>query len=154
MYIPIFLHLPHSRRWVNSCLISLLYLLLQGLLQQLVGPPLASRAQTLSRPTPLKTSDHRSTMAYVGLPFHLFGKVRTYPDNASAFANAPVGHVLSAISTAAAARYDRGVREREFHRDAARGSRPSRQRAYSFCHSLTKTSCGCRLKWERWSSET
>ncbi|KAI0335696.1 hypothetical protein GY45DRAFT_1316388 [Cubamyces sp. BRFM 1775] len=51
--------------------------LIPGLLQNLDdcgSPPLASRAQTLSRPTSLKTSDPRSMMAYMGLPLDLFGK--------------------------------------------------------------------------------
>ncbi|CCL98519.1 uncharacterized protein FIBRA_00518 [Fibroporia radiculosa] len=51
--------------------------LIPGLLQNLEdcgSPPLAARAQTLSRPTSLKTSDHKSMMAYAGLPLDLFGK--------------------------------------------------------------------------------
>ncbi|GBE83012.1 predicted protein [Sparassis crispa] len=51
--------------------------LVPGLLQNLVdcgSPPLATRAQTLSRPTSLRTSDPKSMMAYVGLPLDLFGK--------------------------------------------------------------------------------
>ncbi|PCH39859.1 hypothetical protein WOLCODRAFT_97921 [Wolfiporia cocos MD-104 SS10] len=51
--------------------------LVPGLLQNLDdcgSPPLAARAQTLSRPTSLKTSDPKSMMAYVGLPLDLFGK--------------------------------------------------------------------------------
>jgi len=51
--------------------------LVPGLLQNLDdcgSPPLAARAQTLSRPTSLRTSDHKSMMAYVGLPLDLFGK--------------------------------------------------------------------------------
>ncbi|KAI0373648.1 hypothetical protein BV20DRAFT_962201 [Pilatotrama ljubarskyi] len=51
--------------------------LIPGLLQNLDdcgSPPLASRAQTLSRPTSLKTSDPKSMMAYMGLPLDLFGK--------------------------------------------------------------------------------
>lgn len=51
--------------------------LVPGLLQNLDdsgSPPLASRAQTLSRPTSLKTSDRKSMMAYSGLPLDLFGK--------------------------------------------------------------------------------
>jgi len=49
-----------------------------GLLQTLDdcgSPPLAARAPTLSRPTSLKTSDHRSMMAFMGLPLDIFGKV-------------------------------------------------------------------------------
>ncbi|OBZ69599.1 Late secretory pathway protein avl9 [Grifola frondosa] len=38
------------------------------------SPPLAACAQTLSRPTSLRTSDPKSMMAYVGLPLDLFGK--------------------------------------------------------------------------------
>ncbi|OSD02509.1 hypothetical protein PYCCODRAFT_1435499 [Trametes coccinea BRFM310] len=51
--------------------------LIPGLLQNLDdcgSPPLASRAQSLSRPTSLKTSDPKSMMAYMGLPLDLFGK--------------------------------------------------------------------------------
>ncbi|PPQ68833.1 LOW QUALITY PROTEIN: hypothetical protein CVT25_008881 [Psilocybe cyanescens] len=51
--------------------------LLPGLLQTLDdcgSPPLAARAPTLSRPTSLRTSDHKSMMAYMGLPLDLFGK--------------------------------------------------------------------------------
>ncbi|TFK33030.1 transport protein Avl9-domain-containing protein, partial [Crucibulum laeve] len=51
--------------------------LLPGLLQTLDdcgSPPLAARAPTLSRPTSLKTSDHKSMMAFMGLPLDLFGK--------------------------------------------------------------------------------
>ncbi|KAH9949772.1 transport protein Avl9-domain-containing protein [Amylocystis lapponica] len=51
--------------------------LVPGLLQNLDdcgSPPLAARAQSLSRPTSLRTSDHKSMMAYVGLPLDLFGK--------------------------------------------------------------------------------
>ena len=49
-----------------------------GLLQHLDdcgSPPLETRAPALTRPTSLKTSDHRSMMAYLGLPLDLFGKV-------------------------------------------------------------------------------
>ena len=49
-----------------------------GLLQNLEdcgSPPLATRAPTLTRPTSLKTSNHKSMMAYLGLPLDLFGKV-------------------------------------------------------------------------------
>ncbi|KIM40920.1 hypothetical protein M413DRAFT_445694 [Hebeloma cylindrosporum] len=51
--------------------------LLPGLLQTLDdcgSPPLAARAPTLSRPTSLKTSDHKSMMAFMGLPLDIFGK--------------------------------------------------------------------------------
>lgn len=51
--------------------------LLPGLLQTLEdcgSPPLANRAPTLSRPNSLKTSDHRSMMAFMGLPLDVFGK--------------------------------------------------------------------------------
>ncbi|KAH9480710.1 Late secretory pathway protein avl9 [Psilocybe cubensis] len=51
--------------------------LLPGLLQTLDdcgSPPLAARAPTLSRPTSLRTSDHKSMMAYMGLPLDIFGK--------------------------------------------------------------------------------
>ncbi|KAF9644067.1 hypothetical protein BDM02DRAFT_3122485 [Thelephora ganbajun] len=51
--------------------------LMPGLLQNLEdcgSPPLAARASTLMRPSSLKTSDHKSMMAYLGLPLDLFGK--------------------------------------------------------------------------------
>ncbi|KAJ2925947.1 hypothetical protein H1R20_g11138, partial [Candolleomyces eurysporus] len=51
--------------------------LLPGLLQNLDdcgSPPLATRATTLSKPTSLKTSDHKSMMAFMGLPLDIFGK--------------------------------------------------------------------------------
>ncbi|KAI0770101.1 transport protein Avl9-domain-containing protein [Fomes fomentarius] len=51
--------------------------LIPGLLQNLDdcgSPPLAYRAQSLSRPTSLKTSDPKSMMAFMGLPLDLFGK--------------------------------------------------------------------------------
>ncbi|KAF5377978.1 hypothetical protein D9615_006666 [Tricholomella constricta] len=51
--------------------------LLPGLLQTLDdcgSPPLAARAPTLSRPTSLRTSDHKSMLAFMGLPLDIFGK--------------------------------------------------------------------------------
>ncbi|KAF8628649.1 hypothetical protein AX15_003781 [Amanita polypyramis BW_CC] len=51
--------------------------LLPGLLQTLDdcgSPPLAARAPALSKPTSLRTSDHKSMMAYTGLPLDIFGK--------------------------------------------------------------------------------
>ncbi|KII90891.1 hypothetical protein PLICRDRAFT_549534 [Plicaturopsis crispa FD-325 SS-3] len=51
--------------------------LLPGLLQTLDdcgSPPLAARAPTLSKPSSLRTSDHKSMMAYMGLPLDIFGK--------------------------------------------------------------------------------
>ncbi|CAL1705852.1 unnamed protein product [Somion occarium] len=51
--------------------------LIPGLLHNLDdsgSPPLDSRAQALQRPTELKTSDHNSMRAFVGLPLELFGK--------------------------------------------------------------------------------
>ncbi|KAI0072460.1 hypothetical protein K474DRAFT_1667802 [Panus rudis PR-1116 ss-1] len=51
--------------------------LVPGLLQNLDdsgSPPLATRAKSLQRPTELKTSDHKSMRAFVGLPLDLFGK--------------------------------------------------------------------------------
>ncbi|KAE9408842.1 hypothetical protein BT96DRAFT_970339 [Gymnopus androsaceus JB14] len=51
--------------------------LLPGLLQTLDdcgSPPLASRAQTLTRPTSLRTSDRKSLMTYTGLPLDIFGR--------------------------------------------------------------------------------
>lgn len=51
--------------------------LVPGLLQNLDdcgSPPLASRANSLTQPSELKTSDPRSMMRYAGLPLELFGK--------------------------------------------------------------------------------
>lgn len=51
--------------------------LVPGLLHNLDdsgSPPLASRAKSLQRPTELKTSDHKSMRAFVGLPLDLFGR--------------------------------------------------------------------------------
>lgn len=51
--------------------------LLPGLLQNLDdcgSPPLATRAPTLSKATSLKTSDHKSMLAFLGLPLDVFGK--------------------------------------------------------------------------------
>ncbi|KAG5645998.1 hypothetical protein DXG03_004600 [Asterophora parasitica] len=49
----------------------------KGLLQTLDdcgSPPLASRAPTLQQSTSLRTSDHKSMMAFMGLPLDIFGK--------------------------------------------------------------------------------
>ncbi|TFK52308.1 hypothetical protein OE88DRAFT_1734326 [Heliocybe sulcata] len=51
--------------------------LIPGLLHTLEdsgSPPLANRAPTLTRPSSLKTSNHKSLMAYLGLPLDIFGK--------------------------------------------------------------------------------
>ncbi|KAF5317501.1 hypothetical protein D9619_013175 [Psilocybe cf. subviscida] len=51
--------------------------LIPGLLHTLDdcgSPPLAARAPTLSRATSLRTSDHKSMLAFMGLPLDLFGK--------------------------------------------------------------------------------
>lgn len=51
--------------------------LMPGLLQNLEdcgSPPLGTRAPTLTRPSSLKTSNHKSMMTYLGLPLDLFGK--------------------------------------------------------------------------------
>ncbi|KAF8625989.1 hypothetical protein AX17_006713 [Amanita inopinata Kibby_2008] len=51
--------------------------LLPGLLQTLDdcgSPPLTAHAPTRSKPTSLRTSDHKSMMAYIGLPLDIFGK--------------------------------------------------------------------------------
>ncbi|KAF7768267.1 hypothetical protein Agabi119p4_7510 [Agaricus bisporus var. burnettii] len=51
--------------------------LIPGLLQHLEdcgSPPLSNRAPTLSRPNSLKTSDHKSMMAFMGMPLDVFGK--------------------------------------------------------------------------------
>ncbi|KZT27431.1 hypothetical protein NEOLEDRAFT_1060681 [Neolentinus lepideus HHB14362 ss-1] len=51
--------------------------LVPGLLHTLEdsgSPPLANRAPTLTRPSSLKTSSHKSLMAYLGLPLDIFGK--------------------------------------------------------------------------------
>ncbi|KAH7885401.1 transport protein Avl9-domain-containing protein [Phlebopus sp. FC_14] len=54
-------------------LISLIPSLLQTL-DDCGSPPLAARAPTLTRPDSLRTSDHKSMLAYMGLPLDLFGK--------------------------------------------------------------------------------
>ncbi|KAH6893705.1 cytoplasmic protein [Coprinopsis sp. MPI-PUGE-AT-0042] len=51
--------------------------LIPGLLQNLDdcgSPPLANRAQALTRPNSLKTSDRKSMMAFMGLPLDVFGQ--------------------------------------------------------------------------------
>ncbi|TEB20652.1 hypothetical protein FA13DRAFT_1742740 [Coprinellus micaceus] len=51
--------------------------LLPGLLHSLDdcgSPPLATRAPTLSKASSLKTSDHKSMLAFMGLPLDVFGK--------------------------------------------------------------------------------
>ena len=50
-----------------------------GLLQNLEDctPPLATRASPLAPPTSLKTSDHRSMLAYLGLPLDQFNRRTT-----------------------------------------------------------------------------
>ena len=65
-YVPLF--------YFNTCSINAP----KGLLQTLDdcgSPPLAARAPTLTRPTSLRTSDHKSMMAFMGLPLDIFGKV-------------------------------------------------------------------------------
>jgi hypothetical protein len=85
-----------------------------GLLQHLEdcgSPPLATRAPALTRPTSLKTSDHKSMMAYLGLPLDLFGKVSAEFVDIKRNARTPVhfaGRFLSAIPSLAAAGYDQG----------------------------------------------
>ncbi|KAI1079190.1 transport protein Avl9-domain-containing protein [Whalleya microplaca] len=54
-------------------LISLIPGLLRNL-QDCAGPDLNSYAETLTRPTSLKTSDRNSLLAYMGLPLQIFGK--------------------------------------------------------------------------------
>lgn len=59
-----------------------------GLLQTLDdcgSPPLAARAPTLSKPSSLRTSDHKSMMAYMGLPLDIFGKVSRLSQLASRY---------------------------------------------------------------------
>ena len=67
--------MPGETLSLNVSLLGLT--LVVGLLQNLDdcgSPPLAARAPTLTRPSSLKTSNHKSMMAYLGLPLDLFGK--------------------------------------------------------------------------------
>ena len=85
MHIPIFSCYPctrhvHCSDFGKSCFCA--DILGLGLLQNLDdcgSPPLASRAQTLTRPNSLRTSDRKSMMAYMGLPLDLFGNVSVVP---------------------------------------------------------------------------
>lgn len=82
--------------------------LVPGLLQNLDdcgSPPLAYRAQTLTRPNSLRTSDRKSMMAYMGLPLDLFGNVCHFRRLIRAYCNfaLDIGCVFPAISTPAAA---------------------------------------------------
>ena len=80
MHVSVFSHLSASR--YGSRLPGRIFLTLMvciGLLQTLEdcgSPPLANRAPSLSPPNSLKTSDHKSMMAFMGLPLDVFGKVR------------------------------------------------------------------------------
>jgi Transport protein Avl9 len=101
-----------------------------GLLQTLDdcgSPPLASRAPTLSRPTSLRTSDHKSMMAYLGLPLDIFGKVCVCVSKMS-FRDIYwlLGRLLPALPTAATDGHAEGDQqlalwEHEFNRDATEG---------------------------------
>ena len=77
MYFPILVGISTS--WYVSAKFEIVALLTSsGMLQTLEdcgSPPLASRAPTLTRPTSLRTSDHKSMMAFMGLPLDIFGKV-------------------------------------------------------------------------------
>ena len=85
--------------------------LIPGLLQNLDdcgSPPLAFRAQTLTRPNSLRTSDRKSMMAYMGLPLDLFGNVgrvsRTNNETMLIIAfSLGAGRVLSTVFASAAA---------------------------------------------------
>ena len=84
MYIPILARLSHPWFVASSQFSHFLPRILpsyfsfpSGLLQTLDdcgSPPLAARASTLQRATSLRTSDHKSMMAYMGLPLDIFGK--------------------------------------------------------------------------------
>jgi len=68
--------MPGKVLFLESSMVKLTLVI--GLLQNLEdcgSPPLATRAPALTRPTSLKTSNHKSMMTYLGLPLDLFGKV-------------------------------------------------------------------------------
>ncbi len=79
MHVPILLDLPSPWYVHYWCLLFWSNQLeVTGLLQTLDdcgSPPLAARAPTLAKPSSLRTSDHKSMMAYTGLPLDIFGKV-------------------------------------------------------------------------------
>jgi len=82
MYVSVFSYLSTSRYGTGSPSRIFLLMLCIGLLQTLEdcgSPPLANRAPSLSPPNSLKTSDHKSMMAFMGLPLDVFGKVRVLP---------------------------------------------------------------------------
>lgn len=59
---------------IQFSLISLIPGLLRRL-QDCADPDLDSYAQSMVKPTSVKTSDRSSLLNYVGLPLNLFGKV-------------------------------------------------------------------------------
>ena len=82
-----------------------------GLLQHLDdcgSPPLETRAPALTRPSSLKTSDHKSMMAYLGLPMDLFGKVGVglLISNAARELSHFTGRFLSTVPSFTTAGYD------------------------------------------------
>jgi Transport protein Avl9 len=86
--------------------VLLLLIYVSGLLQTLDdcgSPPLAARAPTLSRPTSLRTSDHKSMMAYIGLPLDIFGKVGTLKRLYPHISIVTLGRILSTLSAVTAA---------------------------------------------------
>ena len=103
---------------------------MSGLLQTLDdcgSPPLASRAPTLSKPTTLRTSDHKSMMAYTGLPLDIFGKVVLFATFASASFHMRIyiGRFLPTLSATTTSGYDQGdeklvMRSNEYHFDATK----------------------------------
>jgi len=105
-----------------------------GLLQHLEdcgSPPLATRAPALTRPTSLKTSDHKSMIAYLGLPLDLFGKVSGTQLMKNPMHELPyfIGCFLSTIPSPATAGHDQRdqklvVRDYKLYRRATKRSRP------------------------------
>jgi hypothetical protein len=118
--------LPGTSQYFQHLLMVIYMTHPSGMLQTLDdcgSPPLAARAPTLSRPTSLKTSDHKSMMAFMGLPLDIFGKVCSLLCVICQDLNlvySIVGCILPAISTVATDRYDQkypqlALRVHEFH---------------------------------------
>lgn len=88
-----------------------------GLLQHLEdcgSPPLGTRAPTLTRPSSLKTSNHKSMMTYLGLPLDLFGKANRVRKDQSQYVDSllcSAGCFFPAIPSFTTAGYDYGEQE-------------------------------------------
>lgn len=133
MHIPILSYIPFAWFVNISAIVQLVSRINAqsiGLLQTLDdcgSPPLASRAPTLSRPTSLRTSDHKSMMAYLGLPLDIFGKVCICAFTICLSVTLPIGRlgrVLPTLLATTADGYAEGdkqlaVWEHQFDRDAS-----------------------------------